>query len=422
MIVEPRASQELLVSRATMVFLASPAFLDPQAPLDPLASAETSPLRCLVVLMRRAAVACPCPAPWAPWVPVVPQDLLAQVDLRVSLAPLVSLVRLVLPVPWVPVVLLVPLARTEMMVSLASLVAPVSVELPAHRELVDSPEPPAFPASRDTEDSAVLMELRGSLALPDPRERLVHPVRTEPLEPWDPVVCLVREAVLVPTELLVLVVTMVLLVLLVLLAPLAPLVPPVSPVAPEPRERLVPRELVVARDPRDPVERLVTQDPLALLALLETTVLMETPVPRVPLVLLVLLALLASLDPVDPPDPRVLVELPDPRVTLVRLVLLEPRERLVLRESLAPLESRDPPALLVRKAREGPVVSPVLLVPVEPPASAAALVAAVSLVLMELLAPRVAPVSVVAPELLELRVTLVSLAATASLVCLDPRV
>lgn len=34
------------------------------------------------------------------------------------------------------------------------------------------------------------------------------------------------------------------------------------------RERLVPRELVVARDPRDPVERLVTQDPLALLALL----------------------------------------------------------------------------------------------------------------------------------------------------------
>jgi hypothetical protein len=34
---------------------------------------------------------------------------------------------------------------------------------------------------------------------------------------------------------------------------------------------------------------------------------------------------------------------------------------------------------------------------------------------------RVALVSVVAPELLELRVTLVSLAATASLVCLDPR-
>lgn len=36
----------------------------------------------------------------------------------------------------------------------------------------------------------------------------------------------------------------------------------------------------------------------------------------------------------------------------------------------APLESRDPPALLVRKAREEAVVSPVVLVPVEPPASA----------------------------------------------------
>lgn len=36
----------------------------------------------------------------------------------------------------------------------------------------------------------------------------------------------------------------------------------------------------------------------------------------------------------------------------------------------APLESRDPPALLVRKASEEAVVSPVVLVPVEPPASA----------------------------------------------------
>ncbi|KAJ7992136.1 hypothetical protein DPEC_G00275410 [Dallia pectoralis] len=411
-----------LVSPETMESPASLVFPDLQAPLDPLVSAETSPLRCLVASMRRAAQAFRFPAPWAPWVNVVPRDLPAQADLRVSLVPLVSLVRLVLLVPWVLVVQLDLLARMARMVSLASLVAQVTVDLPAHRELVDSQEPPAFPASRDTEDSAVLMELRETLALQDPRERAAPPVRTVPLEPWDPVVCLVREDVLAPLDPLVLVVMTVLLELLVLLVPPAQLVPLVSQAVPELRERLVPREPEVQRDPREPAVRLATPDPLALPALLVTTESTEHPDTRASLAPLVLQVLPASPDPAAPPEPRVLVVLPDTRDTLVRPELLVTRERLVLRERPAPLEFRDLLALLVRKAREECAVSPELLVFVDHPASVVVLVVAVFLVLMELLDPRVPLVSAVLADLPERRETLVRLVATASLVCPVPRV
>lgn len=150
-----RATGVLLVLPAMMESPDSPAFLGHQAPLDLLDLVETFLLRCLVALMRNPAVECLSQAPWDPWAPVDPLDLLEQLDPKVLLVPLVSLVRLVLLVPWVPVVLLAPLERTEKMVNLASLVAQVSVDPPAHRVLVDSPEPPDFQESRDTEDSAV---------------------------------------------------------------------------------------------------------------------------------------------------------------------------------------------------------------------------------------------------------------------------
>ncbi|KAJ8404360.1 hypothetical protein AAFF_G00341330 [Aldrovandia affinis] len=150
-----KATGEPLDSPEMMASLASPAFPDPPAPPDPLALAETFLLKCLMVMMRNPVVECPSLAPWAQWVPVVPLDPLVLADPKDSLAPLVSLVRLVLLVPWVLVVQLAPLARTEKMVSLANLVAPVSVVHLAPRAPVDSPEPLDFLASRDTEDSAV---------------------------------------------------------------------------------------------------------------------------------------------------------------------------------------------------------------------------------------------------------------------------
>lgn len=151
-----RVTGVLLVLPAMMEFLDNLDFLDLQAPLDPLALAETFLLSCLEVMMRNL-VALPWLflAQWDPWALVVPLDLLDFLDLKVLLALLVSLVRLVLLVQWVPVVQLVLLERTEKMVSLASLVALVSVVLLAHRVPVDSLELPDFLVSRDTEVSVV---------------------------------------------------------------------------------------------------------------------------------------------------------------------------------------------------------------------------------------------------------------------------
>ncbi|TNN84869.1 Collagen alpha-1(I) chain [Liparis tanakae] len=200
-----------------------------------------------------------------PWVLVVLLETLAPLVLRVSMAQLVSPVSPEPLVLWDLVVPLVPLERTEMMVSPAKPVAPVSVDPLAPRELVDSQEPLDSPASRDTEDSAVWMELRETLDPLDPRESLVHLVRTVSPAPWVLVVFPVREAAQdlpVPPALVVMMATV---------APLDPLDLPDllgpldSPVVLELKERPVLQEAVETRDPRVPVVRLVTQDHLELL-------------------------------------------------------------------------------------------------------------------------------------------------------------
>ncbi|KAJ8254290.1 hypothetical protein COCON_G00209020 [Conger conger] len=147
-----RVTRDSPAPQVMMASLASLAFLDPLAPPDPMALAETFLLKCLTVMKRNLVVeGCPSLAPWAQWVPVAPPDLLVQADPKDSLDLLVSLVRLVLLVPWVPVVQLAPLERTERMASLASLAAEVSVDLLGLRAPVDSPEPLDFLGSRDTE-------------------------------------------------------------------------------------------------------------------------------------------------------------------------------------------------------------------------------------------------------------------------------
>ncbi|KAJ8383506.1 hypothetical protein AAFF_G00220230 [Aldrovandia affinis] len=173
----PRVTGVSLVLLEMMASQASPAFPALPALPDPPALAETFLLKCLTAMMRSPAVEWQCPVPWVPWVPVVPLAPLVLPDPKVSQATLESLVSPALLVLWVPVVQLAPPERTEMMVRQESLVAPVSVVHLALRELVDSPEPPDFPASRDTEASVVWMELRETLALLDPRERLVPLVR-----------------------------------------------------------------------------------------------------------------------------------------------------------------------------------------------------------------------------------------------------
>ncbi|MED6278127.1 hypothetical protein CHARACLAT_020560, partial [Characodon lateralis] len=310
--VDPRERGVLLVPLVEMVSTAS---LDSQDLLDPLALVVTSPLRCLVAMMRNPLL-CLCLDQWAQWDPVDLQELLVLVDLRDPMAFLVSLERLELQAPWVHVDLQDLLERMERMVRLGNLVVPVSVDLLAHRVLVVSQELLDFLASRVTEGSAVWMVLRETLALLDPRERLVPLVRMELLVLWDLVVCLVREVELVLLVLLELVVTMVLLVLLDLRVPLALLDPLDSLVAPDPRVTLERRVHVDLKDLLELVENLVTLDLLAQLDLLETLEQMEPPVLREALVPLVLLEPLVSLDHVDPQDLREQLVPLDPRVTL----------------------------------------------------------------------------------------------------------
>ncbi|MED6248568.1 hypothetical protein ATANTOWER_002037, partial [Ataeniobius toweri] len=419
--VDLRERGVLLVPLVEMVSTASLDSQDLPALLDPLALVVTSPLRCLVAMMRNPLL-CLCLDQWAQWDPVDLQELLVLVDLRDPMAFLVSLERLELPAPWVHVDLQDLLERMERMVRLGNLVVPVSVDLLAHRVLVVSQELLDFLASRVTEGSAVWMVLRVTLALLDPRERLVPLVRMELLVLWDLVVCLVREVELVLLVLLELVVTMVLLVLLDLRVPLALLDPLDSLVAPDPRVTLEHRVHVDLKDLLELVENLVTLDLLAQLDLLETLEQMEPPVLREALVPLVLLELLVSLDHVDPQDLREQLVPLDPRVTLVRLVPQDSRESPVPRARLVLQVFRDPQDLLVKRAKEEPEENPVLQVPVEPLGSVVPLVVVGSLVLMALLEPKVPLVSVVLRVLLDLKVPPVSLVALVSLVFLEQRV
>lgn len=419
---DPRETGVFLVPLATMVSPDSLDCLDLLDLLDPPALVETSPLRCLVATMTSHPPPCLCLDPWAQWDPVDHLDLKVLADLRDSLAPLASPERLALLVPWVPVAPPAPLERMERMVSLASLAVVVSADHLAHRELVVSQEPLVCPASRDTEDSAVWMVPRETLALLALRERLELLVRMEPLVPWDLVVCLEREAALVLLELLELVVTMAPLVLLDLPVPLAQLDLLDSLVAPEPRVMPDLRVLVDLRAPLEPVVSLATPDLLAQPDPLETPEMMVPLEQRDHLVLLELLELPDSPDPVDLPDLKVLLVPPEPRVTLVTLVPQEPREKLVLRERLVWQELREPQDLLVRKARGEQEESPVLQEPVELLEREVPLVVVVSLALMVLLDSKVPLVSAVPLVLSDLKVPLVRVAALVSLVCLELRV
>lgn len=97
-------------------------------------------------------------------------------------------------------------------------------------------------------------------------------------------------------------------------------------------------------------------------------------------------------------------------------------EILVPRESLAPLELKEPLEMLVRRAREALAVSLVVLDLSDPLELVEAQVPVDSLVLMEPVALREDLVSVVPTALWVPRVQLARLVVLESLVCPDPRV
>jgi len=274
------------------------------------------------------------------------------------------------------------LENPEMMVRLVSLASLVSVDQLDLRELVDSQELLACPASRDTEVIQVLMVQRERPELLAPRVSLVLPERMAPTDQWDPVVCLAREAALDLLELLVQeemmvcpapLVPLALLVLLELLASLALLVP---------REKLALPVLVDLRVHRDPEESLVPQDHLDLPAHLVTLVLMVFLDLKDQPVVLVLLVHLVSLALVAHPGLREPLDLLGPKEHLETLVLQGSRGRLDLKESSDPLVFRAHLAQQERRAREAPEVSPVLPDPSDLPEREALLVTVVSLVRM----------------------------------------
>lgn len=265
-------------------------------------------------------------------VPLALLEPLAHKVSKVTLERLESLAQLDL---WDLVAPLGLLENQEVMVMLASLERLVSVELLDLRELVDSLALLAFPESKDTEGTLVWMAQKERAALQEQRVRVDLLVRMEPLDPWDPVVCLVREDVPGRLVLLVPAVMMVCPVLLVPLGPLVLLEHLVSQDLQERREKLALLEPVDLRAHRDPAERLVPLDLLDPLEPLATLVLMVYLEPKDLLVVLVLLGHLASQAPVGHPDLKEQQDLLGPREPRETLVSLALKERLDQRESLA---------------------------------------------------------------------------------------
>lgn len=252
------------------------------------------------------------------------------------------------------------LENLEMMVRLESPASLVSVDQLDLRELVDSQELLACPASRDTEVIQVLTVQRERPELLEPRVSLVLLERMAPTDQWDLVVCLAREAAL---DLLDLLEQEEMTVCLVLLVPLAPWVPPellASLALLAPREKLALPVLVDLRVHRDPEESLVPQGHLDLPAHLVTLVLTVFLDLKVQPVVPVLLALLVSLALVAPQGLREPLDLLGPKEHLETLVSQGSRERLDPKENSDPLVSRGPSAQQEKRAREAPEVSLVL--------------------------------------------------------------
>lgn len=249
------------------------------------------------------------------------------------------------------------LENPAMTVNLENLVKLATVDPQGLRGLVDSLELLVFPVSKDTEVIQVLMGQRARLELSDQRERRELLGRAAPLDQWALVVCLVREDVLDPAELLVRVETMVWRALLDLQALLVRLELQASLVVPVQREKLVPLVLVGLRELRDLVESLVLQDHPGHLVLLETLVLMGFLELKDQLVLLVLLVPLVSLDLVVHPGLKEPLDLLDQKEPQETLVSPGSREKLDQKEKSDQLVYRGQTAHREKKANEDPEVS-----------------------------------------------------------------
>lgn len=284
------------------------------------------------------------------------------------------------------------------------------------RELGVSQELLVYRASRDIEAIQVVTVLREKLVLLVLRVRLVLPERAALLDRWDHVVCLGREDVPDPLELLVREEMMACLVLLVLQgllvqlelrASLDLLVQRVKLVLPAPVVLRVLRDRVESQallDHLDPLELLVT---LALMGSLELKAQQGLQVSQVPPV---------SPDLAGLPDLREQLDLLGRKEHLEIQVSQDSRGRLDRKEKLDQLALREPLAHKEKKAREDREVSPELLDLLDLLEKEELLVTVVSLVRMVWLVTRELPVSVDPQVPAVPREPLVTLAVPESLV------